>query len=279
VVTNGDEIAANKANWDERVPSHLVAYGVEEFIADKSRISDVVLDDLALLTPHLPSRSPAGLKLLHLQCHIGLDTLSWARLGATVTGIDFSPASIAAAQDIATRADLPGTFICSEVDHAASASQDRFDIIYTGIGALYWLPDLTRWAQVIAELLAPGGSFYVRDAHPMLNSLDDERSDGALVINRPYFPGHPLRYDTGTTYADANVRLSHTTTYEWQHSLSEIVQSLLDAGLILTSLAEHQTIPWQALPQLISSQHGWILPEDPNRLPLTFSLTARKPGE
>jgi 2-polyprenyl-3-methyl-5-hydroxy-6-metoxy-1,4-benzoquinol methylase len=272
------EITANRANWDERVPSHLVAYGVEDFIADAQRVTDVVRDDLELMAPHLPNQSPAGLTLLHLQCHIGLDTLSWARLGATVTGIDFSPASIAAARDVASRAGLPAEFACSEVAHAPSACSGQFDLVYTGIGALCWLPDLEIWGRVIADLLSPGGTFYVRDAHPVLNALDQDRTDGALVLAGPYFPGSPLRYENGTTYADAEVRLANAMTYEWQHSLSEIVQALLGAGLTLTSFAEHQSIPWQALPQLIRTQEGWVMPEGRDRVPLTFSLTANKPG-
>jgi 2-polyprenyl-3-methyl-5-hydroxy-6-metoxy-1,4-benzoquinol methylase len=272
------EITANRANWDERVPSHLVAYGVEDFIADAQRVTDVVRDDLELMAPHLPNQSPAGLTLLHLQCHIGLDTLSWARLGATVTGIDFSPASIAAARDVASRAGLPAEFACSEVAHAPSACSGQFDLVYTGIGALCWLPDLEIWGRVIADLLSPGGTFYVRDAHPVLNALDQDRTDGALVLAGPYFPGSPLRYENGTTYADAEVRLANATTYEWQHSLSEIVQALLGAGLTLTSFAEHRSIPWRAVPHLIRAPEGWVLPEGKDRVPLTFSLTANKPG-
>jgi SAM-dependent methyltransferase len=278
VPSNPPEITANRANWDERVPSHLVAYGVEDFVADPYRLTGVVRDDLRLLAPHLPNRSPEGLTLLHLQCHIGLDTLSWARLGATVTGIDLSPASVAAARDIAARAGLPAAFAASEVDHAPAACPGPFDIVYTGIGALCWLADLTRWGQVVAESLAPGGTFYVRDAHPVLNALDADRTDGALVVARRYFPGGPLRYEGGTTYADAGVRLANGTTYEWQRSMSEIVQALLHAGLTLTSFAEHRSIPWRALPQLISTPDGWVLPEGADRVPLTFSLTATRPA-
>ncbi|GAA5197278.1 class I SAM-dependent methyltransferase [Rugosimonospora acidiphila] len=278
MIANGTETAANQANWDERVPAHLAAYRTEDFIADPGRVSDVVRDDLALLAPHLPGRSPAGLTLLHLQCHLGLDTLSWARLGATVTGVDFSPAAIAAARDIAARAGLPATFACAEVDRARSACPGEFDLVYTGIGALCWLADLDSWARAIAGLLAPGGTFYVRDAHPVLTALDQGRADGALVLTGPYFPGDPLRYDAGASYADPAIRLTNTTTYEWQHSLSEIVQALLDAGLTLTSLAEHRSIPWRALPQLVSSGHGWVMPDGGDRVPLTFSLTATKPA-
>lgn len=129
-------LAANRANWDERVPGHLQAYRVEDFIADAGQITEIVRNDLALMAPHLPGGSPAGSSLVHLQCHIGLDTLSWARLGATVTGIDFSPAATAAAADIAARAGLAATFITSDVDHALDACPRRFDIVYTGVGAI-----------------------------------------------------------------------------------------------------------------------------------------------
>jgi len=270
-------VAANRVNWDERVPSHLVAYGVEDFIARSEQISPVVRDDLTLMAPHLPGASPAGLSLVHLQCHIGLDTLSWARLGAHVTGIDLSPASTRAARDIAARAGLPALFLDSDVDHALDVCADQFDIVYTGVGALCWLPDLTRWAQVVAGLLRPGGLFYVRDAHPILNVIEQDGVDDPLILARPYFAtGRPLHYEHGTTYANREVRLEHASTYEWQHTLAEIVQSLLDAGLTLTTLAEHQAIPWRALPQLVHTPAGWTLPDAPDRLPLAFSITATK---
>ena len=274
-----DAVETNRANWDERVPIHLAAYDVGGFINDATRITSVVRDDLTLMRPFLPGGSCAGLRLVHLQCHIGLDTLSWARLGAIVTGIDFSPASVAAAHDIAERSHLPATFMVSDVDSAATTCRDRFDVVYTGIGALCWLPDLRRWAQVISELLHPGGLFFVRDSHPVLNAIDYEGEDSELVLSKAYFsPGHPRRYDDGTTYADGEARLDHATTYEWQHPLSEIVQSLLDAGLQITGLAEHRTIPWQALPQLLRTPEGFVLPTDPLRLPLTFSVAATKPA-
>jgi 2-polyprenyl-3-methyl-5-hydroxy-6-metoxy-1,4-benzoquinol methylase len=270
-------VAANRANWDERVPAHLIAYGVEEFISDGSRISGVVSDDLPLIAPWLPGGSPAGLRLVHLQCHIGLDTLSWARLGADVTGVDFSPASIAAARDIAARAGLAATFVESEIGAAADALSAQFDVVYTGVGALPWIPDPSQWARAVAALLRPGGLFHVRDAHPMLNAVDEDSPGEDLRLGRPYFgTGTPLRYEDGTTYADAEVRLTNAVTYEWPYSLSEIVQALLDAGLTLVALREHRTIPWRALPQLAPTSGGWALPTDGGRLPLMFSATATK---
>jgi SAM-dependent methyltransferase len=279
-VSDAAALAANRANWDERVPAHLVAYDVKGFVSDRSRISSVVQEDLPLMAPHLPGRSPAGLELVHLQCHIGLDTLSWARLGANVTGLDFSPAAVAAARDIAQRAGLPAAFVESDVASAAEVLGRQFDVVYTGVGVLPWLPDLASWARVVGALLRPGGLFHLRDSHPMLNAVDYDSPDDVLRLGQPYFAtGRPLRYNHGTTYADANVQLTNAATYEWPHALSEIVQALLDAELRLMAFREHQTIPWQALPHLVPTGNGWGLPADRERLPLMFSVTAARPSE
>ena len=265
----------NRSNWDERVAGHLLAYDVDGFIADSDRLSSVVREDLEAIGAHLPNGSPVGLSLVHLQCHIGLDTLSWARAGADVTGIDFSPKSIAAAADIARRSNLRARFVESDVNRASDI-REKFDVVYTGIGALPWLPNLARWAQVIADLLRPGGLFYIRDSHPILNTLDYDRDD-ELVVRHPYFAAGAIRYDHGTTYADSQVKLRNATTYEWPHSLSEILGSLLDVGLTIIAFDEQRTIPWQALPHLVRTQRGFALPSQGGRLPLTFSVTARKP--
>lgn len=270
-------VETNRSNWDERVAGHVRAYRADEFAADPSAISDVVRHDLELMRPHVPGGTPRGLTLAHLQCHIGTDTLSWARLGAEVTGIDFSGASIAAARELARAAGLPATFIESTVDDAASVSTERFDIVYTSIGVLPWLPDLGAWARSVHALLAPGGLFFVRDAHPMLNSVDWNSPADALVLAQPYFAtGRPLRYDDGTSYADDDIRLENAVTYEWPHSISEIIGSLLEAGLELTSFREHRRIPWKALDALEETDGGFALPHGRDRLPLTFSLTARR---
>jgi SAM-dependent methyltransferase len=274
-----DFTAANRANWDERVPSHLKAYGAEDFADDPHAISAVVRDDALVMAPHLPGGSVAGLDLLHLQCHIGTDTLSWGRLGARVTGVDFSSESIAAARMLAERSGVAARFEISTVDAAPEAIHDRFDVVYTSVGVLVWLPRLDVWANAIYALLKPGGLFYVRDSHPILAAIDYDRNDGVLALTNPYFEtDQPARYDDGMTYASADVRLANATTYEWSHSLSEIMQALLDAGLTITSFAEGQTIPWKALPSLVESPAGYVLPDGGDRLPLEFSLTARRPS-
>jgi 2-polyprenyl-3-methyl-5-hydroxy-6-metoxy-1,4-benzoquinol methylase len=277
--TDNDFLDANRANWDERVESHLVAYDASSFAQNPHEITSVVVDDLALLEGSLPGGSVVGLRMMHLQCHIGLDTLSWARLGATVTGVDFSSASVDAARMLADASSIPARFIESSIDDVAEVVTEKFDVVYTSIGVLPWLPRLDTWAQAIFGLLEPGGVFFVRDAHPMVYAIDYDRTD-ELVVTQPYFEtGDAIRYDEGTTYADDAVRLENSTTYEWPHSLSEIIQSLLDAGLQLESFREHTTIPWAALPSLVKDADAarYRLLNAPERLPLTFSLIARRP--
>jgi len=273
-----DYLAVNRANWDERVEGHLIAYGADDFVADPVAISSIVLEDARLMAPFLPDGSVLGRKLIHLQCHIGLDTLSWARLGAHVTGLDFSPEAVVAARKLADAAHLQAQFVESSVDDAVTRVNDRFDIVYTSIGVLMWLPRLDSWAATIHDLLVPGGTFFIREVHPLLSAVDYDRADDELVVKGPYFPtSAPLRYDTGTTYAGQDMTLSNRTTFEWRHSISEIINSLLHAGLIVTSFNEHKTIPWQALPSLIPMPEGCVLPSRRDRLPLTFSLSARRP--
>ncbi len=278
-------MAANRSNWDERVPVHLTAYDADAFAADPEAISTVVREDMALVARHLPGGSPAGLDLVHLMCHIGTDTLSWARLGAAVTGVDFSPAAVAAATDLATRTGLPAAFVeadvCATSAVVGAVDGARFDVAVMSVGVLPWVSNLQTWAATVAALLRPGGLFFLRDAHPLLGAVDYDdpvTTDGRPVLSGAYLAtGAPRRYEHGTTYADDSVQLSNATTYEWQHSVGDVVQALLDAGLRLTSLAEHTTISWPVLPHLVRTEDGFALPEHRERLPLALSLTAIAP--
>src|SRR5215472_5746876 len=165
-----DYLAVNMANWDERVPAHVASEGYEvaRFVSDPAFISDVVRFD----QPRLGD--VRGLRGVHLQCHIGTDTISLARLGAGMTGLDFSPASLAQARRIAGLAGADVRFVEAAVyDAAAALGPEPFDLVYTGIGALGWLPDIARWAQVVAGLLRPGGRLFIQEGHPMLWALDD----------------------------------------------------------------------------------------------------------
>jgi len=224
----------------------------------------------------------AGLRTVHLQCHIGTDTISLYRLGARVTGLDFSSASLAQARDLATRAHAEVEFVESDV-YAAPDVLDAgtFDLVYTGIGALCWLPDIRRWAGVVSALLRPGGRLFLREGHPMLWALDDERADGVLAVDYPYFERpEPLVWEEPGTYVTTDTTFTHTVTHNWNHGLSEVVTALMDAGLELTMLEEHDSAPWNALPGLtVRDEAGeWRLADRPWRVPQTYTLQAlRRP--
>ena len=263
----------NRANWDERVPAHLASpeYSVERFYRDPRFLSGVVRFDTALLGP------VAGLRGVHLQCHIGTDTVSLARLGASMTGVDFSAPAIATARELAAGTGADATFVQSDVYGAVDVlGSGGFDLVYTGIGALCWLPDVRRWAQVVAALLRPGGRLFIREGHPMLWTLADPSDDSLLVVRYPYFEqAEPQVWDEGGTYVTTDAVFEHTVTHEWNHGLGEIVTALLDAGLTITGLAEHDSVPWDALPGLMTESGGeWRLTDNPARLPCSYTLQA-----
>jgi SAM-dependent methyltransferase len=265
--------STNLRNWESRVPVHATPAGYDPWslAADPNRVSGVVARD----APWLGDLS--GLDVVHVQCHIGTDTLSLARLGARITGVDFSPSALAVARDLAAAAGIDDArFIESELYAIPEVLGPDFDLVYTGVGAINWLPDIAAWARVVAGLLRPGGRLYIRDGHPMLYTLDDERADGLLVVALPYFEGAPNRWDTPTTYAGKQ-RIAETITYEWNHGLGQIVQGVLDAGLHVTALREHRECEWQAHPLMVETVAGYVLPEGADRLPAMFTLEARKP--
>jgi SAM-dependent methyltransferase len=266
----------NRANWDDRVPAHVesVDYGVPRFRAEPDYLSGVVRFDLPLLG------DVAGLRGVHLQCHIGTDTVSLARLGASMTGLDFSGPAVEAAMRLAAATGADATFVQSDVYAAADVlGAGSFDLVYTGIGALCWLPDIRRWAGVVAALLRPGGRLFIREGHPMLWTIE-ERDDDLLVVKYPYFEQpEPLTWTEGGTYVETDAVFEHNTSHEWNHGLGEIVTALFDAGLALTGLVEHDSAPWNPLPGKTEQIAGgeWRLADNPARLPFTYTLQAVKP--
>jgi len=284
-----DAYAANRANWDDRARVHAAsrAYDLDGLVSDPGRISPVIAEDLDLLRDHLPAsaaageeRPLAGLDVCHLQCHIGTDTLSLARLGGHLTGVDLSPQSLAIARDVAARAGADIRYVEAEVTSAAPAVGTTFDHVHTSIGTICWLQDLTAWARTVADLLRPGGTFFFRDQHPILASLDDTVSD-AVVPGYRYFampPGQAWTYADGVTYTDGDsAQIRARRNYEWPHPLAEILQALLGAGLELVALGEHDRLPWQALPMMVAEDGAYVLPSPwRERVPLALSLVARK---
>ena len=269
----------NRANWDDRVPAHLASpdYAVERFVTDPDFISDVVRFDRQLLG------DVTGLRGVHLQCHIGTDTISLARLGASMTGLDFSEPAVKAATELAAKAGADATFVRSDVYAAADVLEPAsFDLVYTGVGALPWLPSIARWADVVATLLRPGGRLFIREGHPAVMAANN--TGGRLTVDLPYFEHpEPMVWDEDGTYVQTAVRMEHTVMHQWNHGIGETVTALLDAGLRITGLAEHDTIPWNALPGLMEPVSGlglagseWRLIGNPARIPCTFTLQAAK---
>ncbi len=275
---NDDYRAVNRAIWDERATAHAASpgYSVSRFAADPTHISDVVRFDLPLLG------DVSGLRGVHLQCHIGTDTVSLARLGARMTGLDFSAPALDQARALAGASGVQVDFVESDLYAAPEAlGHQRFDLVFTGIGALCWLPDIRRWAQVVATLLAPGGRLFLREGHPMLWTLADPRPDGLLVVEYPYFERPEATvFESEGTYVETDAEFEHTTTHEWNHGLGEIVTALLAEGLQLTGLVEHDSVPWDALPgQMEELASGECrLRDRPWRLAHSYTLQAVRPA-
>jgi len=272
-----DYRAINRASWDERAAAHVGSpdYAVDRLLGDPACISDIVRFDLPRLG------QVAGLVGVHLQCHIGTDTISLARLGARMTGLDFSAASLAQARRLAAAAGADVSFVESDVyeaDHRLG--HDAFDLVYTDIGALCWLPDVRRWAGVVAALLRPGGRLFLREGHPMLWALDDERTDGLLVVDYPYFErADPTGSHDAGTYVQTEQTFVATETHTWNHGLAETLTALLDAGLRITQFVEHDSVPWDALPGQMErlDSKEWRLRDRPWRLAHSYTVEAVKP--
>jgi SAM-dependent methyltransferase len=267
---------AIEANWDARTPVHLDSefYGVGKRDAD-FWFADFEWADLG---------SVSGRDVLHLQCHLGTETAAFARRGANAVGLDISGAAVAAARRIAAEAGLDIEYVRANVFDAVQAvSGRRFDVVYTGKGALVYVPDLDRWARVVADLLRPGGIVYVVEFHPLLAALGlvpaaEEGTD--LVLRHDYLGGRgPRRLDSARTYTDGPPLAGPTVSYEWSHGLGELVTALVGAGLRVTALRETHEAPWPRWPRMTRTARGWWrLPDDEPRIPLMYGLRAAAPA-
>lgn len=218
-----------------------------------------------------------GKSLLHLQCHFGRDTLSWARLGAKVTGMDFSPKGIELARGLAKQFDIPANFICCDLYSLPQHLDEQFDVVFTSYGILCWLPDIPRWAQIVASYVKPGGIFYIAEFHPFGKIFDEEKP--GYSIRYPYFQKEPFREWAETSYADAITKIKPVETFEWNYQLGEVVTSLIQAGLQIEFLHEQ---PYTVDPFLVDlvdrDEQTSTFREDPAPFPLMFSIRAKKPA-
>jgi 2-polyprenyl-3-methyl-5-hydroxy-6-metoxy-1,4-benzoquinol methylase len=256
-----ERVEANRRMWDERVPIHVGSafYDLDAWKAGAANRLVAPFEDDEI--------GPVqGIRLCHLQCHIGKDTLSFARRGATVVGVDFSAPAIDAARTLAAEIGIDdrATFVHATVEDARAHVDGEFDVVYTSWGALIWLADLGAWARTVASLLRPGGFVYVADQHPMTSTYS-----GSYFRAEPFADG-----DTGT-YADLTAKTVHNEAYEWHHPLGEIVTSVAAAGLRIDFLHEHPMLVWQNTPSMVQGDDGmWRLPGDP--MPQSFSLKATR---
>ena len=270
-MTHETHFAANRANWDERALIHAADatgfYRLAELRAGADTLDPIAGQGIG---------DVAGLRIAHLQCHIGTDSLCLARRGAHVTGLDFSPTALRVARALAAETGLAAEFVQANVYDARSALPGHFDRVFVTWGAINWLPDIAAWARVVASLLKPGGELFLAEGHPAILCFDWVDGDIRPRFDRLTAPDAPITEDQETTYNGAETRISNTRTYEWIHPLSAIFNALIEAGLQITRFDEHEGLPWRLFANMEQGpDHLWRLPPGHPRLPLGFSLRAR----
>ncbi len=259
-----DLLGANRELWDAwtAINQRSDFYDLEAFRAGASSLKPIELEELG---------DVAGKRLLHLQCHFGLDTLSWARLGAEVTGVDFSPAAIELAGSLAAELEMPARFICSNVYDLPDRLDERFDVVFTSYGVVEWLDDLPAWGRIIAKYLRPGGTFYMVEFHPVALTFGDD----GRPFHYPYLPSpEPIRTVESGSYADPDADFTHVS-YAWNHSLGEIVTALAAAGLRIEYLHELPASPYDCFEFTAETEPGKAaIPGYEGKVPLVFSIKA-----
>lgn len=270
-----DFSAANRLNWDDRAKLHATDttgfYRIDQVIAGGDSLHVVESAEIG---------DVSGKRLVHLQCHIGLDTISLAGRGAVATGLDFSPESVAAARDLAARAGRDVRFVQADVYDAPAALGAKYEIAYVTWGTITWLPDIGRWGRVVADLLEPGGFLYFADSHPSAALL--EQIDGRIAPHYSWRtpPADPLAFDEASTYTQDARPIAHRQNYCWIHPLSDILNALTAAGLTLEWLHEHEQLPYRLFPIMVPAGEPGLfrLPEGTPSFPLSVSLKATKRG-
>jgi SAM-dependent methyltransferase len=262
-----DRLKTNLAHWNDSVAIHerSALYRLEEF--KKGRISLRSIEREEVGDVH-------GKSLLHLQCHFGLDSLSWARLGAQVTGLDFSDKAVARARELAAELNLHARFVCAPIEDAPRALDDKYDIVFTSYGALCWLPSIPEWAKVAAHFVKPGGILYIAEFHPMTQCFDTD-NPRELKSRISYFETRMQEFPPGPDYSDKLTTHQHGS-HEWMYTTSGVVTALIDAGLRIEFLHEFPRCIFKIFPFMEPDGNGWWrIAGDP--IPLLFSIRARKP--
>jgi ubiquinone/menaquinone biosynthesis C-methylase UbiE len=264
-----ETVDANKSFWNDLTDIHEGSpfYDVPAFLAGKNTLHKIELEELA---------DVRGKSLLHLQCHFGMDTLSWARLGAQATGVDFSDRAVSLARKLNSELGLSARFMESDVYELPKVLDEKFDVVFTSYGVLCWLADLNAWARTIAHFLKPGGTFLLVEEHPLAYILDENCKADDVRIGFRYFDTEMLTLDSPYSYSGDDKRVEHSTHHEWTHTLSEIFSALLSAGLSISSFKEYPYCMYQKFPWLsLGEDDLWYTPAEIS-IPLLFSLKAAK---
>lgn len=264
-MTHHDYIEANRRIWNLRTEAHKQSafYDVETWKQGRNSLTEIEQRELG---------DVAGKKILHLQCHFGQDTLSLARLGARVTGCDISDNAIDYARQLARETNLKARFVRCNLYDLPQHLGGKFDIVYTSFGAIGWLPDLDRWAEIIAQFLKKGGRFYFAEFHPFVWMLDDNME----FIQYAYHNDGVIATEQTGTYADRDADIQYTD-YGWNHSLSEVLNCLLRQGLQLEFLHEYNYSPFDCFAKTVKGPDGnFRIQGLEDKIPMVYSLSARK---
>lgn len=260
-------VSVNKSLWNAwaAINHKSEFYDVDSFKSGKSSLNSIEIEEVGDVT----SKS-----LLHLQCHFGMDTISWARRGALVTGVDFSEKAIEIARSLSRDTGVEATFLCSDIYELPNVLEGEFDIVFTSYGVLSWLSDLNRWAEIVARFLKPGGLFYIVEFHPVLMMLDEETG---TTFKYPYFPtAEPFMMVEKGSYADQHADFTGNS-YMWAYGLGDIINALISAGLSIEFMREVPYSAYNIFPFMKEDSEGrWIVKDSLYPLPLMFSIKATK---
>jgi len=267
-----DYLRANRRRWDRLTGEHEKSafYDLAGFRAGKDRLRSIELSELGDVD---------GKTLLHLQCHFGMDTLAWARRGAIVTGVDFSQKAITLAQSLGQELDIPAQFYCADIYELPNVLSAEFDVVFTSYGVLHGLPDLRRWGEIISHYLKPGGIFYIVEDHPFFRIFRAKPEEEFRAERCYFFSEEPQRIEGSGSYASDDKGINDVY-YVWDHSLGEVINSLVDAGLRIEFLHEFPYAARAKFPFMEQGEDGWwrLPPHQHGTIPFLFSLQARKPG-
>ena len=273
--TNHEEAyELNRLNWDERVDSHfnspMYQAHIEDLKKGKHCMDPVLVERMGDVT---------GKKLIHLQCHMGMETLAWAQLGAESTGIDFSQPAIDRGRLLSAELNIPAEFICTDLystpDHVEANS---FDIAFVSVGAILWLPDINEWASVVSKVLKPGGKLFMDEVHPLNHVLEQHDTEPILYAKYPYLHDAPLVFDEQGSYTDESAIFEHTKTLSWTHSISAVINALISNGLTIRAMHETAKCVWKRYESMTEVNPSHFELPDPytGKLPMLYTLIAEK---